>query len=116
MESQRSPASTLRRLIFSCLAIQGVGLILGLIIPPGEATIHGIVLLIATVILLFPGSIAAVPLTTLILPRHIVESQREDSILNLFTAIALNCLLLGIVAGFLRRRKPKGFNDRRDSD
>jgi hypothetical protein len=97
-----------RRLLLTCLAIEGTGLVLGLMIPPGEATLHGTLLLIATVILLLPGSILSVPLTTHILPRHIVQSQRLDSDINVITAVLLNCLLFCLVAAFLKRRTLKG--------
>jgi hypothetical protein len=96
--------TTQRRLLLTCLAIEGTGLVLGLMIPPGEATLHGTLLLIATVILLFPGSVLAVPLTTHILPRYIVQSQGLDSAINVVTAVLLNCLLFGLVTAILRRR------------
>jgi hypothetical protein len=100
--------TTPRRLPLTCLVIQGTGLVLGLMIPPGEATLHGTLLLIATVILLLPGSILSVPLTTHILPRHIVQSQRLDSDINVITAVLLNCLLFGLVTAILRQRALKG--------
>jgi hypothetical protein len=99
---------TKRRLLFSCLALQAVGLLLGLLIPPGEATVHGILLLIATVVLLFPGSVFAVLLNAQILPQRVIQSQRVDSIVNVVTAVVLNCLLFGVVAAILRRRRFKG--------
>jgi hypothetical protein len=99
---------TKRRLLFTCLALQAVGLFLGLLIPLGEATLHGILLLIATIVLLFPGSVLAVLLNAQILPQQVIQSQRVDSVVNLFTAVVLNCLLLGVVTAILRRRTSKG--------
>ena len=96
--------TTQRRLLLTCLVIQGTGLVLGLMIPSGEETLHGTLLLIATVILLLPGSILSVPLTTHILPRYIVQSQRMDSDINVVTAVLLNCLLFGLATAILRRR------------
>ena len=100
--------TTQRRLLLTCLVIQGTGLVLGLMIPSGEETLHGTLLLIATVILLLPGSILSVPLTTHILPRYIVQSQRLDSDINAVTAVLLNCLLFGLATAILRRRALKG--------
>jgi hypothetical protein len=99
---------TKRRLLFTFLALQGMGLLLGIFIPSGEATLHGILLLIATVILLFPGSVLAVLLNAYILPQQVVQLQRVDSIVNVLTAVILNCLLFGLVSVILRRRKFKG--------
>jgi hypothetical protein len=100
--------TTQRRLLLTCLVIQGTGLVLGLMIPSGEETLHGTLLLIATVILLLPGSILSVPLTTHILPRYIVQSQRMDSGINVVTAALLNCLLFGLATAILRQRALKG--------
>ena len=100
--------TTQRRLLLTCLAIEAIGLVLGLMIPPGEATLHGTLLLIATMILLLPGSIVSAPLTAHILPRHIVQSQRLDSAINVVTAVILNCVLFALVSAILRRRALKG--------
>lgn len=98
---------TKRRLLFTFVAVQGVGLLLGIFIPPGEATLHGILLFIGTVILLFPGSILAVLLNAHILPNHVVQSQTIGSIVNVFTAVVINCLLFGLVSAIARRRAVK---------
>lgn len=93
-----------RRTLFIFVVLQGTGLLLGLSIPPGEATVHGILLLIATAMLLFPGSVLAVLLNSRVLPHQILQSQTEDSIVNVVTAVVLNCLLFGMMAVILKRK------------
>ena len=95
-----------RRWLFAFLALEGAGLVLGLLIPGGEATLHGILLSLAALLLLFPGSILAVMLNTHLLPQHILQSQREESNVNVLTAVVLNCVLLGVLSAVFRRRKP----------
>jgi hypothetical protein len=81
-----------------------MGLLLGLIIPPGEATAHGILLLVATVVLLFPGSLLAVLLNSRMLSHQVIQSQTKESMVNVVTAVVLNCLLFFVVTAVLKRR------------
>ena len=86
------------------VALQVMGMLVGFGTPLGEMTAHGIILFVMTLILLFPGSLLAVPLTSMLLPREVIESQRTDSILNIVTAVLLNSIVFWIITAILKRR------------
>jgi hypothetical protein len=91
--------------IFIFVALQVTGMLAGFATPLGEMTVHGMILFVMTLILLFPGSLLAIPLTSVLLPREVIESQRTDSILNILTAVLLNSILFWIITAILRRRE-----------
>jgi ABC-type dipeptide/oligopeptide/nickel transport system permease subunit len=96
-----------RRTILVLVALQVIGMFVGFGTPLGEMTVHGIILFVMTLILLFPGSLLAIPLTSVLLPREVIESQRTDSILNILTAVLLNSILFWIITAILKRRERK---------
>jgi hypothetical protein len=95
------------RTVLIFVALQVAGMLAGFVTPLGEMTAHGIILLVMTLILLFPGSLLAIPLTSVLLPREVIESQRTDSILNILTAVLLNSILFWIITAILKHRGRK---------